>query len=165
MLPGLGDAVDLDRELDRNAGTVQFAGEKHDGRASPTVSEEHDVSLGLFFVAEDAVVIAIEQADDGFVGVPTMTVLEHLNEVVLGNAFANALGELNGLLVLVVVTHESANKTDENIRRGGWRAAGNGSVSSGGSDKERSGCDENGCDCSQGSESRQAGHAGSYVSR
>ena len=72
MLPGLGDTVDLDGELDRNAGTIQFAGEEHDGRASPTVSEEHDVSLGLFFVAEDAVTIAIEQADDGSVGVPAM---------------------------------------------------------------------------------------------
>jgi hypothetical protein len=95
--------------------------------------------------------IAIEQAHDGFVGVFSVTVLENLNEVVLGNALANALGELNRLLVLVIVTHEAANKTDENIGRRRWRAAGNSSVSS---SKQWSGSGENGCDCSQDSESR-----------
>src|SRR5438270_14009084 len=45
ILPGLGDAVHLNREQDGNALFLQLAGKRHDRRCAPTVAIEDDAGL------------------------------------------------------------------------------------------------------------------------
>src|ERR1700757_1123441 len=67
-LPRFLDAVDLYRKQHRDSSPIQFARQHDDGRSSPTVAEENDARLRFFLVAEDAIVIAVEEAKNGFVG-------------------------------------------------------------------------------------------------
>ncbi len=76
---GLRNAVDLHGEQHGDARAVQFPGKHHHGGRSPTVAEEDDVRLRFFLVAQHAVMIGVEQAQDGFVGCLPVAVLENLD--------------------------------------------------------------------------------------
>ena len=79
ILPRLGDAVDLYSQQHRDSGAIQFARQHHDRGRSPTVAKENDVRPRLFFVAENAVVIAVEQTKDRVVSGLPVAVLEDPN--------------------------------------------------------------------------------------
>ena len=51
VLPGLGDAVDLDGEEHGDSGAVQFASQHDDGGRSPTMAKEDDARLRFFRAA------------------------------------------------------------------------------------------------------------------
>ena len=79
VLPGLFDAIDLYREQDGDFCTIQFAGQQDHGGSSPTVAEENDVGVRLFLIAKDAVVIAVQQAQNAFEGSFSMPVFKDLD--------------------------------------------------------------------------------------
>jgi len=126
-LPELGDAVDLHGEQHGDADAIQFAGEKNDGRGSPTVAEQDDMGLGLFLVGQDSIVVAIKQAQNGVVGGLPVTILEDLDVGVVGEILANALRQLYRSMIRTVVAYETTCESDDDRRRG-WRAAGDSTV-------------------------------------
>jgi hypothetical protein len=81
------------------------------------VAEEDDAGLRFFLVAEDAVVVAIEFADDCVVGGSAMAVLEDLDGGVLGQGRAHMPGELHGAVVGIVVANEASGEADEDVGR------------------------------------------------
>lgn len=117
VLPRFRDAVDLNCQQDWNANSVQFAGEHDYGGGSPTVAEEDDAGLRFFLVAEDAVVVAVEFAEDCVVGGAAVAVLEDL-DLGVGQGGAHVLSELYGAVVGVVVADEASGEADENVRGG-----------------------------------------------
>lgn len=60
VLPELGHAVDLNREHHRDANAVEFTREQNNGGSAPTLAEKHDVGVGFFLPAEDAIPIGVE---------------------------------------------------------------------------------------------------------
>ena len=78
------------------------------------MAEEHDLRLRLFFFAQDAIVVAIEQVNDLVVGRVAMAVFEDLYVGVRSEALAHALSEQHRLLMRIVVPDEAADKSDEN---------------------------------------------------
>lgn len=116
VLPQFGDAVDLYGEQNGNVDASEFARQYDRGRGSPTVAEEHDVGLRFFLIAQEAIVIAIEKADDGLVGLTAVAIFKDLDESVVTQALAQALGDKHRLLMGIVVANEAANEPDENER-------------------------------------------------
>jgi hypothetical protein len=128
VLPGLGDAVDLHGEQHGDSNTIQFAREHHYGGRSPTVAEQNDARLGFFLGAQNAVMIHVEPAKDGFVSGSSVTVLEDLDGRVFRQVGLNSVGQLHGAVIEIVVAHEAAGEADEDVRRCGWGMGGDGSV-------------------------------------
>src|ERR1700730_1480587 len=93
-LPGLINAVDLYRKQHRDSCSIQFARQHDDGRSSPTVTEENDSRLRFFVIAEDTIVIAVEQAKNGFVGGSPVAGLKDLDDVACRKALPNSLRQL-----------------------------------------------------------------------
>ena len=92
------------------------------------MTEQHDVRRGLFFFAQYAVLVGIQQAKDGFERRLAMSVLEDLDVDIFGGILLKALRDLDGTVVRIVMADESAYETDQNI---GWalRIAGNSTFS------------------------------------
>lgn len=117
VLPKLVDAIDLHGQQDGDALAIQFAGE-HDNRGrSPTLTVKDDARLSLFVVAKDAVVIAVEQAEDGAIRGFSVTVFENLHVCAFGSHALEAFGKLYRAMVGIVVADESTDKTDDDGRR------------------------------------------------
>ncbi len=117
ILPGLCDAIDLDRQHYGYADAIQFARENHRGRASPAVTDEHDVRRGFFIVAQRAVMVRIKQVKDRFEGCLAMSVLENLDVSVFGRILLKKPCDLDGVMVRIVVAEESANESDKDVGR------------------------------------------------
>ena len=127
------------------------------------MAEEDDVRLRFFPVAQDAVMIGVEQAQDGFVSCLSVAVLEDLDRGALGQFLLKFERKPHGPVERIVVAHESAGKADEDVRRR-WGKAGHNPV---GSCEPWSCCSKRREDRTkrrrQHRESREAGHAGSYL--
>ena len=79
------------------------------------MAEQDDARLRFFLGAQDAVMIGVEQAQDGLVRSFSVTVLKDLNQCTFRKVLANSLRELHGPVVAIVVAHEAASKTDEDV--------------------------------------------------
>src|ERR1700686_2983727 len=125
-LPGLLYAVDLDRKQHRDSCSIQFARQHDDGRSSPTVAEENDARLRFFLIAEDAIVIAVEQAKNGVVGGFPVAVLKDLDYVAWRKVPSNSWGKPHRPVAQTIVALKAARKTDEDIRDNRGRTTSNG---------------------------------------
>src|SRR5258708_37384897 len=85
-LPGLGNAVDLYGEQHGDSRPIKLTSEHDRGRRSPTMAVENDAGLGFFFGAEDAVMVGVEQAQNGLVGSFSVAVLKNLDGCGFGQA-------------------------------------------------------------------------------
>ncbi len=117
MLPRLGDAIYLNRQENRNLHTIQLTSQEHHRRGSPAVSEQNDPSLRFFLAAESSVVVAIEQAKNGLIGGPTVSVLENVNVRIRGEVPARFLRKPDWTLVRIVAAGKASDKTDNDIAR------------------------------------------------
>lgn len=79
--------------------------------------EQDDAGVGLFFIGEDAVVITVEQAENGVKSGLAVPILENLNVRIFGKGTLDALGKLNGPVMKVVVAHEAADESDDDRGR------------------------------------------------
>jgi hypothetical protein len=129
-LPGLGDAVNLYGEQHGDSGTVQFTSQHDDGGRSPTVAEENDARLRFFDGAQHAIMIGIEPAKNSVVGRLAVAILEDLDRGTRGKVWLKSVGELHRAVVEIVVTHEAAGKTNEDVRAC-RRSVGDGAVGGG----------------------------------
>src|ERR1700693_4349312 len=157
-LPRFLDAVDLYRKQHRDSCSIQFARQHDDGRSSPTVAEENDARLRFFLIAEDAIVIAVEQAKNGVVGGFPVAVLKDLDYVACRKVLSNSLGKPDWPVAQTIVALKTSRKSDEDIRDNrGWMTT-NGAV--GGHEARPSRAE----DCkirNQKRTSRRTGHMGS----
>src|SRR5207245_11123287 len=87
-------------------------------RRPPAMAEAHNVGVGLFVVREDAVVVGVELMHDGLEGISAVTVLEDFHVCVWREAAVDALRELHGAVMGIVVAHESAYEPDHDPGRG-----------------------------------------------
>ena len=117
ILPGLCDAIDLDRQHYRDAEAIQFAREDHRGRTAPAVADEHDVRSGFFIVAQHAVMVRIKQVEDGFEGCLAMAVLENFDVSIFGGILLKKPCDLDRVMVHIVVAEESADESDKDVGR------------------------------------------------
>lgn len=119
VLKGFGDAIDLHGEQDGYASAVQFSGQHDDGGSSPTLAKENDAGMSLFLIAQNAVVIGIEQVENRPVGRSAVTVFEDLDVRVFRSVMMHVLGEKYWAVMDVVMTNESADEADQDA--GGLR--------------------------------------------
>ena len=117
VLPDFGDAIHLHGQHNRNAFAPQVAGQQHRRGCSPAVAEENDAGPSFFFRGKNAVVIGVEQAEDGVVGLFPATVLKNPHISIFGNSSLDLLRELNRAVVRVVMADKSAHEADHNVRR------------------------------------------------
>jgi len=117
VLPQFGDTIHLDGQENGYAFVAQIAGEQYGGGCSPTVAEEDDAGVSFFLGGKDAVVISVEQTNDGVIGLFSAAVFEDLNISALGEGLADALCELNRAVVRVIRTYETADEADHDIGR------------------------------------------------
>ena len=59
--------------------------------------------------------VRVEQAKDGLIGGSPVTVLKDLDGRAFWQIVLNSVGELHGAVVEIVVAHEAAGKTDEDV--------------------------------------------------
>ena len=122
------------------------------------MTEENDSRLRFFVIAEDTIVIAVEQAKNGFVGGSPVAVLKDLDDVACRKALPNSLRQLYRPVARTIVTLKAARKTDEDIRDSRGRTTGNGAVGG----HEAWLCRAEDCkNRNQNRTSRRAGHVGS----
>ena len=119
VLPRLGDTIDLNRQQHRNPQSIQFARQKHDRRRSPAVSEQNDACLGFFLVAEDPIVIPVEEAKNRLIRGLTVTILKNPNVGILGKIQPGFRRQLDRALIRVIPADKAPDKTDNNIPRRG----------------------------------------------
>jgi hypothetical protein len=118
VLPDFGYAIDLDGEQNRDAGTLQIAGEQHGGGGSPTLTEKDDVGAGLFLGGKSSVAVGVEQLQNRVIGAPAAAVLEYAHISVAGKCSADSLGNQHRTMVLVIMADESADESDDNVGGG-----------------------------------------------
>ncbi len=95
------------------------------------MAEEHDVGAGPLIFRKDAIPVDVEQMHDGLEGILSVTVLENFHVGVFREAALDALRELHGAVMRIVVAHESAYEADHDTGRdGGLRAGGRRSLGS-----------------------------------
>jgi hypothetical protein len=82
------------------------------------VAEEHDVRRGFFIVAQNTVMVSIEQVKDRFEGCLAMAVLENFDVGIFGVILVKKLCDLDGVMVRIVVAEESADKTYQDVSWG-----------------------------------------------
>ena len=78
---------------------------------------EDDARPRLFVLAKEAVMIQVEQLKNCVVRGFAVTVFEHLDVRVFGDAAVDAFRELDWPVVQVVVPHKSTHKPDHDARR------------------------------------------------
>ena len=91
------------------------------------MAEENDVGVGFFFEGKCAIVIRIQQLQDGLVGSLPAAVLEYADVGAFGKRLTDLLGQLNGPVMRVVMPDEATDETDHNV---GWSGSGLGSKGS-----------------------------------
>jgi len=125
VAPSFIDAVDLDREQDRNSAAIQFAGELIDGGSSPAVAEENDARILLLFVRETAIFICVEPMQDLFQCLRSSSVFKYDCVRAWTSLLFQMLNDANFRVTVIVVPHEAAKKTDHYDDRLGGRAGRN----------------------------------------
>ena len=124
------------------------------------MAEENDARLRFFLIAEDAIVIDVEQAQYCFVSSFPVAVLKDLNRVAFRKVLSNPLRKFHGSVVRIIVAHKAARKTDDDIRQGCGRTTGHCTVRGPEQWARRREDHER---CNQNQTSRKARHAGSSV--
>ena len=64
VLPGLGDAIHLNREQDWYLVFLELAGQRHDRRSSPTMPINDDARLVLLRIGEVALAVGIKPLEN-----------------------------------------------------------------------------------------------------
>jgi hypothetical protein len=87
------------------------------------MAEEDDVCLSLLFFTQVSIMIAVKQAQDGFVSFFAAAVLENFNVSTRRRFPTQALGQLHRTMMWIVVPHKPAGKSHQNVidLRGGLR--------------------------------------------
>jgi hypothetical protein len=83
------------------------------------VPEKDDSSILSFRVGQNAVVIGIEQPDNGTVSTLPVTVFKRLNGDARGIGFAQPLSQFDWPVMGIIVADKSTNKTNNDVGRGG----------------------------------------------
>ena len=109
------------RQQNRDALPSQVAGQQHSSCGSPTVAEKNDMGPSLLFSGKIAVVIPIEQPEDGVVSLLSVPVFENMDVGIFGNCELDSPRELNRTVVEVVVSDKTTDETDHNAGRSGSR--------------------------------------------
>lgn len=119
VLPGFGNAFHLNGQEHGDAISLQFAGE-HDGRRpAPTLTKKNNAGALLFFRGKDAVVIRIQEPQNGLVGGSATAVLKDLDVRVGGRGVLKALGELHRTVAWIVVANKASNEANHDGGRSG----------------------------------------------
>src|ERR1051325_3013540 len=78
------------------------------------MAKQDDMSLHLFFVGEDSIVIAIKQAENGVIcGLP-VTIFEDPDVGIVREIVLDALRQLHRTVVGIVMAHETTGKSNNN---------------------------------------------------
>ena len=119
VLADFGDAIHLHRQQHRDVLPLQIASQGNYSGGSPTVTEKDDSSISFFRVGQNAVVIGIEQPDNGTVSTLPVTVFKRLNGDARGIGFAQPLSQFDWPVMGIIVADKSTNKTNNDVGRGG----------------------------------------------
>jgi hypothetical protein len=87
------------------------------------VAVENNARPGFFLGGKDAVVIRVQQADDGVVSFFSAPVFKNLNIGVFGNASPHLLRELYRAMMRIVMVDKTAHETDHYVGSGSRRLA------------------------------------------
>ena len=145
-LPRLGDTIHLHGQQHWYTLTSQVAGKQHCGGRSPTVAEENDARVRLLVRGKIAIMIGIEQSENGVIGPLPAPVFEDADVSVFGNSALDPTRELNRAVVRVVMADETTHETDHDAGRSG-------SGPRGGIHRSRKRCDSESQDCQSDSRS------------
>jgi hypothetical protein len=119
VLTDFGDAIHLHRQQHRDALALQIASQSDRCGGSPTVTEKDDSSIPSFRVGQNAVVIGIEQPDNGTVCTLPVTVFKRLDGDARRIGFAEPLSQFDWPVMGIIVADKSTNKTNNDVGRGG----------------------------------------------
>lgn len=119
VLADFGDAIHLHRQQHRDVLSLQIARQSDRCGGSPTVPEKDDSCILSFRVGQNAVVIAIEQPDNGTVRTFPVTVFKGLDGDARRIGFAEPLGQFDRPVMGIVVTDKPTDKTNNDVGRGG----------------------------------------------
>src|ERR1700731_3444939 len=119
VLADFGDAIHLHRQQHRDVLPRQIASQGNYSGGSPTMTEKDDSSTPSFRVGQNAVVIGIEQPDNGTVSVFPVTVFKGLDGDARRIGFAEPLSQFDWPVMGIIVADKSTNKTNDDVRRGG----------------------------------------------
>jgi hypothetical protein len=79
------------------------------------MAEEDDTGLALLVVTQVSIVIAVQQAQNSVVSSLAAPVLEDFNVSPRGRLSSQALGQLHRTMMGIVVPHEPAGKSHQNV--------------------------------------------------
>src|SRR3984893_9935136 len=119
VLADFSDAIHLHRQQHRDVLPLQIASQGNYRASSPTVPEKDDSSIPSFRVGQNAVVIAIEQPDNGTVSTLPVTVFKRLDGDARRIGFAEPLGQFDWPVMGIIVTDKPTDKTNHDVGRGG----------------------------------------------
>jgi hypothetical protein len=119
VLADFGDAIHLHRQQHRDVLPLQIASQGNYGGGSPTVTEKDDSSIPSFRVGQNAVVIGIEQPDNGTVSTLPVTVFKRLDDDARRIGFAEPLSQFDRPVMGIIVTDKPTDKTNNDVGRGG----------------------------------------------
>ena len=119
VLADFGDAIHLHRQQHGDVLPLQIARQSDRCGGSPTVPEKDDSCIPSFPVGQSAVMIAIEQPDNGTVSTLPVTVFKRLDGDARRIGFAEPLGQFDWPVMGIIVTDKPTDKTNHDVGRGG----------------------------------------------
>jgi hypothetical protein len=119
VLPRLGYAFHLHRQQYWNVIPLQFAGEHHRRRRTPTLTKKNDAGVLLFFPGKETVVIGVQEPQNGLEGCFSAPVLKHLDVRAGYRGVLQAFGELHRPVARIVVVNKAPDEADHDGGRGG----------------------------------------------
>jgi len=124
VLPEFSDAIDLNREQDRNSIFLQLPGQRYYRRGTPTVSIKDDTRLSLLGIGEGAGAIAIQPLENRQVSFFLAPIFEDSDLDSPTVSRTKFLRQLNFRMTTVVVMNEATYEPDYDcpIRRGAERS-------------------------------------------
>jgi hypothetical protein len=119
VLADFGDAIHLHRQKHRDVPPLQIPSQGNYRGGSPTVTEKDDSSIPSLRVGQNAVVIGIEQPDNGTVSTLPVTVFKRLDGDAHRIDFTEPLGQFDWPVMGIIVTDKPTDKTNHDVGRGG----------------------------------------------
>ncbi len=78
--------------------------------------EKNDARLRFLLLAEHAIVIAIEQPKNGFIGSFSVPVFKDLDRIAFRKVLPYPLCKFHRAVMRIIVAHKAARKTDQDVR-------------------------------------------------
>lgn len=115
VLANFGDAIHLHRQQHRDILPLQIASQGNYSGGSPTVPEKDDSSIPSLRVGQNAVVIGIEQPDNGTVSTLPVTVFKCLDGDARGIGFAEPLSQFDWPVMGIIVADKPTDETNNDV--------------------------------------------------